>query len=178
MNKVIEIIDTLENWDLIRTDKGSVGLFFDDAIHSHDTISMGDNVAEIKHGVVDLNVIWNTAPENDTVFIGVSYEADIKDYHKVIQYYEDDDINIVEYDQFSPVELNNKKLVEATEHVIVPPSDFWDNHIIGKGLFNQIQERAKAGKTSNIFVNGDVVPVKAVYELKGDDYTKAAVVIF
>ena len=89
-----------------------------------------------------------------------------------------DDIDIIEYDQFSPLELNNKKLVEATEHVIVPPSDFYDNHIIGRGLLSQIQERAKARKTSNILVNGDVIPIKAVYELKGDDNRKAAVVIF
>ena len=181
MNKVIEVIDTLEDWDLIKTDKGVVGLFLNDSIHSQDPINMGDNIAEIKHDAVDLNAIWNITPEdtnNDTVFIGVSYEADIEDYEFLKEKYEDDDIDIIEYDQFSPLELNNKKLVEATEHVIVPPSDFYDNHIIGRGLLSQIQERAKARKTSNILVNGDVIPIKSVYELKGDDNRKAAVVVF
>lgn len=177
MNTVMELLDTLENWDLIKTDKGVIGLFLDDTIHSHDPISMEDKVEEIKRDRVDLNVIWDNIPE-DTVFIGVSYEADMEDYEFLKEKYEDDDIGIIEYDPFSPLEVNNKRLVEATEHVIVPPSDFYDTHIIGKGLLSQIQERAKAGKTSNIFVNGNVVPIKTVYELKGNDNIKAAVVIF
>ena len=74
--------------------------------------------------------------------------------------------------------LNNKKLIEAEEHVIIPPSDFHDTHIIGKGLLSQIQERAKAGKTSNVYVHGCILPIDEVYELKGNDYTKAAVIIF
>lgn len=175
MNTVMELLDTLENWDLIKTDKGVIGLFLDNTIHSHDPISMEDKVEEIKHDRVDLNVIWDNIPE-DTVFIGVSYEADMEDYEFLKEKYEDD--GIIEYDSFSPLEVNNKRLVEATEHVIVPPSDFYDTHIIGKGLLSQIQERAKAGKTSNILVNGNVVPIKTVYELKGNDNIKAAVVIF
>lgn len=181
MNKLIEILDTLEDWDLIKTNNGAVGLVIDGVVHSQFPINMNDRIQEIKSGALDLDELWNNTPEdtdNDTVFIGVSYKADIEDYEFLKEKYEDDDIDIIEYDQFSPVELNNKKLVEATEHVIVPPSDFYDNHIIGRGLLSQIQERAKARKTSNILVNGDVIPIKAVYELKGDDNTKAAVVIF
>ena len=100
-----------------------------------------------------------------------------KDLEEVKQLYEND-VDIIEYDPFLSLEENNKKLVKAAEHVIIPPSDFYDTHIIGKGLLSQIQERAKVGKFSHVYVDGDILPIDEVYELKGNDYTKAAVVIY
>lgn len=177
MNKLIEVLDILEDWDLIKTDNGAVGLVIDGFVHSQVPISMGDGIKEIKSGALDLDELWNNTPsdKDDSVFVGVSYTADPKDLEEVKQLYEDD---IIEYDPFLSLEENNKKLVEAEEHVIIPPSDFHDTHIIGKGLLSQIQERAKAGKFSHVYVDGDIIPIDEVYELKGNDYTKAAVVIF
>ena len=180
MNKLIEILDMLEDWDLIKTDNGAVGLVIDGFVHSQVPINMGDGIKEIKSGAIDLDELWDNTPSEErySVFIGVSYTADPKDLEKVKQRYEDDCIDVIEYDPFLSLEENNKKLVEAAEHVIIPPSDFHDTHIIGKGLLSQIQERAKAGKTSNVCVYGCIFPIDEVYELKGNDYTKAAVVIY
>ena len=179
MNKLIEVLDILEDWDLIKTDNGAVGLVIDGFVHSQVPISMGDGIKEIKSGAIDLDELWNNTPSDEKyfVFVGVSYTADPKDLEEVKQLYEND-VDIIEYDPFLSLEENNKKLVEAAEHVIIPPSDFHDTHIIGKGLLSQIQERAKAGKFSHVYVDGDIIPIDEVYELKGNDYTKAAVVIY
>lgn len=179
MNKLIEILDMLEDWDLIKTNDGAVGLVINGAVHSRVPISMNDGIQEIKSGAIDLDELWNNTPSDEkySVFVGVSYPADPKDLEEVKQLYEDN-VDIIEYDPFLSLEENNKKLVEATEHVIIPPSDFYDTHIIGKGLLSQIQERAKVGKTSNVYVDGDIIPIDEVYELKGNDYTKAAVIVF
>ena len=180
MNKLIEVLDMLEDWDLIKTDDGAVGLVINGAVHSQDPISMNDRIQEIKSDALDLDELWNNTPsdEDDSVFIGVSYTADPKDHEEIKQKLESICTNIVEYDPFLSLEENNKKLIKAKDHVIVPPSDFHDTHIIGKGLLSQIQERAKAGKFSHVYVDGDIIPINEVYELKGNDYTKAAVVIF
>ena len=180
MNKLIEILNMLEDWDLIKTNNGAVGLVIDGVVHSQVPISMGDGIKEIKSGAVNLYELWDNTPsdEDDSVFIGVSYTADPKDHEEIKQQLESIYKNIIEYDPFLSLEENNKKLIEAEYHVIVPPSDFHDTHIIGKGLLSQIQERAKAGKTSNVYVHGGILPIDEVYELKGNDYTKAAVVIF
>lgn len=177
MNKLIEILDMLEDWDLIKTDDGAVGLVINGVVHSQAPISMNDGIQEIKSGALDLDELWNNTP-SDKIFIGVSYTAEIKDQEEVKQRYRDAYVDIIEYDPFISVAENNKKLVEAKEHVIIPPSDFHNTHIIGKELLSQIQERAKAGKFSHVYVDGDIFPIDEVYELKGNDYTKAAVVIF
>lgn len=180
MNTVMELLDTLENWDLIKTDDGAVGLVIDGVVHSQFPINTNDRIQEIKSGALDLDELWNNTPSDEkySAFIGVSYTANPKDLEEVKQRYEDDCIDVIEYDPFLSLAENNKKLVEAREHVIIPPSDFYDTHIIGKGLLSQIQERAKVGKSSNVYVDEDIIPIKNVYELKGNDYTKAAVVIF
>ena len=179
MNKLIDVLDILEDWDLIKTDNGAVGLVIDGFVHSQVPISMGDGIKEIKSGAIDLDELWDNTPSDEKyfVFVGVSYTADPKDLEEVKQLYEND-VDIIEYDPFLSLAENNKKLVEAAEHVIIPPSDFHDTHIIGKGLLSQIQERAKAGKFSHVYVDGDILPINEVYELKGDDYTKSAVVVF
>ena len=180
MNKLIEVLDMLEDWDLIKTDNGAVGLVIDGFVHSQVPISMGDGIKEIKSGAIDLDELWDNTPsdKDDSVFIGVSYTADPKDHEEVKQQLESIYTNIVEYDPFLSLEENNKKLIKADDHVIIPPSDFHDTHIIGKGLLSQIQERAKVGKFSHVYVDGGIFPIDEVYELKGNDYTKAAVVIF
>lgn len=179
MNRLVDIFDTLENWDFIKSNKGVVGIFFNNSIHSSEYIGMEDEIVEIRHG--DLTKLWDFIPEESSdysVFIGVSYEANPRDIDGVKNWYlEDGDVDFIEYDPFSPLEVNNKKLVEADVHVIIPPANFDETHIIGRGLLNQIQERKKAGKTSEIYVDYEVCSIKDVYELKGNDNTKAAVVI-
>lgn len=176
MNKLFEIYKTLDDWDLIKTDKGVIGLVLNGYIHSQSPINLNDSIVEIKSSSIDLNKLWDNIPsdEDDSVFVGVSYEANPDDLKDIKTQYK----NIIEYNDFQALEENNEKLVKAKDHIIIPPLDFCSNHIIGKGLLCQIKERSKAGKDSNVYVEGEVFPIKNVYELKGNDYTKAAVVIF
>ena len=176
MNKLFEIYKTLDDWDLIKTDKGVIGLVLNGYIHSQSPINLNDSIVEIKSSSIDLNKLWDNIPsdEDDSVFVGVSYEANPDDLADIKTQYK----NIIEYNDFQALEENNEKLVKAKDHIIIPPLDFCSNHIIGKGLLCQIKERSKAGKDSNVYVEGEVFPIKNVYELKGNDYTKAAVVIF
>ena len=176
MNKLFEIYKTLDDWDLIKTDKGVIGLVLNGYIHSQSPINLNDSIVEIKSSSIDLNKLWDNIPsdEDDSVFVGVSYEANPDDLKDIKTQYK----NIIEYNDFQALEENNEKLVKAKDHIIIPPLDFCSNHIIGRGLLCQIKERSKAGKDSNVYVEGEVFPIKNVYELKGNDYTKAAVVIF
>ena len=176
MNKLFEIYKTLDDWDLIKTDKGVIGLVLNGYIHSQSPINLNDSIVEIKSSSIDLNKLWDNIPsdEDDSVFVGVSYEANPDDLKNIKTQYK----NIIEYNDFQALEENNEKLVKAKDHIIIPPLDFCSNHIIGRGLLCQIKERSKAGKDSNVYVEGEVFPIKNVYELKGNDYTKAAVVIF
>ena len=176
MNKLFEIYKTLDDWDLIKTDKGVIGLVLNGYIHSQSPINLNDSIVEIKSSSIDLNKLWDNIPsdEDDSVFVGVSYEANPNDLADIKTQYK----NIIEYNDFQALEENNEKLVKAKDHIIIPPLDFCSNHIIGKGLLCQIKERSKAGKDSNVYVEGEVFPIKNVYELKGNDYTKAAVVVF
>ena len=176
MNKLFEIYKTLDDWDLIKTDKGVIGLVLNGYIHSQSPINLNDSIVEIKSSSIDLNKLWDNIPsdEDDSVFVGVSYEANPDDLKDIKTQYK----NIIEYNDFQALEENNEKLVKAKDHIIIPPLDFCSNHIIGKGLLCQIKERSKAGKDSNVYVEGEVFPIKNVYELKGNDYTKAAVVVF
>ena len=176
MHKLLEIYKTLDDWDLIKTDKGVIGLVLNGYIHSQSPINLNDSIVEIKSSSIDLNKLWDNIPsdEDDSVFVGVSYEANPNDLADIKTQYK----NIIEYNDFQALEENNEKLVKAKDHIIIPPLDFCSNHIIGRGLLCQIKERFKAGKDSNVYVEGEVFPIKNVYELKGNDYTKAAVVIF
>ena len=176
MHKLLEIYKTLDDWDLIKTDKGTIGLVLNGYIHSQSPINLNDYIVETKSSSIDLDELWDNIPsdEDDSVFVGVSYEANPDDLKDIKTQYK----NIIEYNDFQALEENNEKLVKAKDHIIIPPSDFCSNHIIGRGLLCQIKERFKAGKDSNVYVEGEVFPIKNVYELKGNDYTKAAVVIF
>ena len=176
MHKLLEIYKTLDDWDLIKTDKGTIGLVLNGYIHSQSPINLNDSIVEIKSSSIDLNKLWDNIPsdEDDSVFVGVSYEANPNDLADIKTQYK----NIIEYNDFQALEENNEKLVKAKDHIIIPPLDFCSNHIIGRGLLCQIKERFKAGKDSNVYVEGEVFPIKNVYELKGNDYTKAAVVVF
>ena len=176
MNKLFEIYKTLDDWDLIKTDKGVIGLVLNGYIHSQSPINLNDSIIEIKSSSIDLNKLWDNIPsdEDDSVFVGVSYEANPNDLADIKTQYK----NIIEYNDFQALEENNKKLITAKDHIIIPPLDFCNNHIIGRGLLCQIKERSNAGKSSNVYVEGEVFPIKNVYELKGNDYTKAAVVVF
>ena len=177
MHKLLEIYKTLDDWDLIKTDKGVIGLVLDGYIYSQSPINfLNDSIVEIKSSSIDLNKLWDNIPsdEDDSVFVGVSYEANPNDLADIKTQYK----NIIEYNDFQALEENNEKLVKAKDHIIIPPLDFCNNHIIGRGLLCQIKERSNAGKSSNVYVEGEVFPIKNVYELKGNDYTKAAVVIF
>ena len=74
--------------------------------------------------------------------------------------------------------MNYKELIEATRHIIIPPLNFSRTHIIEEELLSQIKERQKVKKSSEIYVEEKIFPITEVYELKGEDSTKSAVIIY
>ena len=98
MHKLLEIYKTLDDWDLIKTDKGTIGLVLNGYIHSQSPINLNDYIVETKNSSIDLDELWDNIPsdEDDSVFVGVSYEAnpdDLKDiktqYKNIIEYNDD-----------------------------------------------------------------------------------------
>ena len=113
MNKLFEIYKTLDDWDLIKTDKGVIGLVLNGYIHSQSPINLNDSIVEIKSSSIDLNKLWDNIPsdEDDSVFVGVSYEANPNDLADIKTQYK----NIIEYNDFQALEENNKKLIKAKD---------------------------------------------------------------
>ena len=44
MHKLLEIYKTLDDWDLIKTDKGTIGLVLNGYIHSQSPINLNDYI--------------------------------------------------------------------------------------------------------------------------------------
>ena len=89
-----------------------------------------------------------------------------------------EDFEIIEYNPSIPLKDNYKKLIEATRHIIIPPLNFSRTHIIEEELLSQIKERQKVKKSSEIYVEGKIFTITEVYELKGENPTKSAVIIY
>mgnify|MGYP004508430295 CR=1 FL=1 len=121
----------------------------------------------------DATIVWRKQPENIT-FLGVSYKANPANVNKVRSLFK----NVVEYDESASLSHNNEMLKQATNHVIVPPSDFSSDHIIGEGLYQQYLVRKNCGKTTAIYIGNIILPIKQVYKLQTSDMTKSALVIY
>lgn len=115
-------------------------------------------------------VIWSSSYD----FLGVSYDADSSEVEKAIDNLE----SPVEWDESLTLGENNKLVREANFHVIVPPADFINDHLIGEGLFHQIEERQAAGKDTHIAINGTFLKIKKVYGLQGGSRKKYALVLY
>lgn len=109
-------------------------------------------------------------------FLGASYKANPAKVNKVRSLFK----NVVEYDESASLSYNNEMLKQATNHVIVPPSDFSSDHIIGEGLYQQYLVRKNCGKTTEIYIEDRniILPIKQVYKLQTSDMTKSALVIY
>lgn len=177
-------INSLREGDMFKTESGIIGIKLYGQIYStDDPIERTDDIKEIRKGLfnkiidkkVNFEKLWDSIQKNP-VFLGISTEASSADSKKVKESLED--FEIIEYNPSIPLEDNYKKLIEATRHIIIPPLNFSRTHIIEEKLLSQIKERQKVKKYSEIYVEGKIFPITEVYELKGEDPTKSAVVIY
>lgn len=186
MNKQLVV----KQGDLVKTKTGVLGiavkafdnvLFFSETgrINSENIVEVRRPVSTLLFGIVDLaawntaSTIWRKEPENVT-FLGVSYKANPAKVNKVRSLFK----NVVEYDESASLSYNNEMLKWATNHVIVPPSDFSSDHIIGERLYQQYLVRKNCGKTTEIYIEDSILPIKRVYKLQTSDMTKSALVIY
>lgn len=177
-------INSLREGDMFKTKSGIIGIKLYGQIYSTtDPIERTDDIKEIRKGLfnkiidkkVNFEKLWDSIQKNP-VFLGISTEASSADSKKVKESLED--FEIIEYDPSISLEDNYKKLIEATRHIIIPPLNFSRTHIIEEKLLSQIKERQKVKKYSEIYVEGKIFPITEVYELKGEDSTKSAVIIY
>ena len=181
----ITSIKSLREGDMFKTKSGIIGIKLYGQIYSTAdcTEEYVDDIEEIRKKLckkirdkkVDFEKLWDSIQKNP-VFLGISTEASSADSKKVKESLED--FEIIKYDPSISLEDNYKKLIEATRHIIIPPLNFSRTPIIEKELLSQIKERQKVGKSSEIYVEGKIFPIIEVYELKGEDHTKSAVIIY
>lgn len=178
----ITLINSLREGDMFKTEHEIIGIKLYGQIYSTDDIEHADNIKEIRKGLfnkiidkkVDFEKLWDSIQKNP-VFLGISTEASSVDSKKVKEFLED--FEIIDNPSISSEE-NYKKLIEATRHIIIPPLNFSRTHIIEEELLSQIKERQKVKKSSEIYVEGKIFLITEVYELKGEDPTKSAVIIY
>ena len=179
----ITSINSLREGDMFKTESGIIGIKLYEQIYSTADIERADDIEEIRKGLfnkiidkkVNFEKLWDSIQKNP-VFLGISTEASSADSEKVKESLED--FEIIEYNPSISLEDNYKKLIEATRHIIIPPLNFSRTHIIEEKLLSQIKERQKVKKYSEIYVEGKVFPITEVYELKGEDHTKSAVIVY
>lgn len=185
MDKFENLMDSLKEGDMFKSENGNIGIKLYGRFYFSNPIGYGDSIVEVRKNIfnriiekkIDLTKLWDTFKE-DSVFLGISYQASSEDSNCIRDMLKEQYTNVIEYDPFAPLEYNNKKLVEADLHVIVPPYDFYTTHIIGAGLYAQIIERRKADKNSEVFVSGALFPIEKIYKLAGNDLNKTAVIIY
>lgn len=177
-------INSLREGDMFKTESGIIGIRLYGQIYSTaDCTERVDDIKEIRKGLfnkiinkkVNFEKLWDSIQKNP-VFLGISNEASSADSKKIKELLED--FEIIEYDPSASLEDNYKKLIEATRYIIIPPLNFSRTHIIEEELLSQIKERQKVKKYSEIYVEGKIFPITEVYELKGEDSTKSAVIIY
>lgn len=182
----ITSINSLREGDMFKTESKIIGIKLYGQLYSNSTadhIEPADDIKVIRKELfnkiidkkVDFEKIWDSIQKNP-VFLGISTEASSADSKKVKESLED--FEIIEYDPSISLEDNYKKLIEATRHIIIPPLNFSRTHIVEEELLSQIKERQKVGKSSEIYVEGKIFTITEVYELKGEDPTKSAVIIY
>ena len=183
-NMNMEISSVIKAGDLVLTDNGinivlnCGGGFWipsedlDDVIEVRRPKTLTVNLTEEEFDKA--TVVWS---KKKTLFLGVSYEADQELVDSCRKYYSEDyDViewnpNITEYD-------NNQNVINADEHVIIPPRDFDVTHLVGLGLYNQWSVRKNAKKSSSICYCDTVSDFTKMIPLKTNDYKQYAVVVF
>ena len=180
----ITSINSLGEGDMFKTESGIIGIKLYRQIYStDDPIELADDIKEIRKGLfnkiidkkVNFEKLWDSIQKNP-VFLGISTEASSADSEKIKESLEN--FEIIKYDPSISLENNYKKLIEATRHIIIPPLNFSRTHIIERELLSQIKERQKVKKSSEIYVEGKIFTITEVYELKGENPTKSAVIIY
>ena len=180
----ITSINSLGEGDMFKTESGIIGIKLYRQIYSTaNYIERADDIKEIRKGLfnkiidkkVNFEKLWDSIQKNP-VFLGISTEASSADSEKIKESLEN--FEIIKYDPSISLENNYKKLIEATRHIIIPSLNFSHTHIIEEKLLSQIKKRQKVKKYSEIYVEGKIFPITEVYELKGEDSTKSAVIIY
>ena len=179
---ITSIIKSLGEGDMFKTKSGIIVIKLYGQIYSNSTVDRiepADDIEEIRKGLfnkiidkkVNFEKLWDSIQKNP-VFLGISTEASSADSEKVKEFLED--FEIIEYNS----SISSEELIKATRHIIIPPLNFSRTHIIEEELLSQITERQRVGKSSEIYVEGKIFPIIEVYELKGEDHTKSAVIIY
>lgn len=188
----MEVLAILKSGDLVNTKSNKLGtvLEFDGDLYilSKDEFISPEDIVEVRrpiyacHRSIVTENIWHNYchtvwKEEDSVFLGVSYKAHPMTRLLALEALQKKN-KIVEFDESASLLVNNNKIAKAARHIIVPPESFGEDNIIGEGLYQQILVRQKAGKSSEIYVNGTTHPIKKVYKLEGDNKIKSALVIY
>lgn len=182
--------------DFFKTKYGNIGMFIqingidyavveaeDDDVVSVDT----DYIVEVRsphlmtpaHTVSSewynkAKVVWK---KNKVAFLGASYQANQDEVDATRKALTAMGYDVEEWDEFASTQNNNLKVESADLHVIVPPANFKETHIIGLGLYNQYMTRKNAGKNSALAHKGYIVGIKKVFKLQDGDHQNAALVI-
>ena len=119
-------------------------------------------------------VVWK---KNKVAFLGASYQANQNEIDAARKTLTNMGYDVEEWDEFASIQTNNYKVESADLHVMVPPADFKDTHIIGLGLYNQYMTRKNASKSSALAHKGYIVGIQKVFKLQDGDCQNAALVI-
>lgn len=176
------VLFTDETYGLVISDNGDNVI-----ISCNGSYDSDDDIAEIRRPnkptvvINDSNfqsyeLIW---PVKQTCFLGTSYQADEEQVSMVSENLKDQGYEVVEWNQLANMTINNIEIKQAQKHVIVPPSSFKYNHIIGLGLYNQIQTRASVDKTTEIYdeVSDTIKPIKQVIKINNATPKQFAIVV-
>lgn len=181
-NTNMEISNVIKAGDLVLTDNGIniviscgdlwiPGEEFDDVIEVRRPKTLTVNLTEEEFNKA--TKVWS---KKKTLFLGVSYEADqelVDLYRKCYS----KDYNVIEWNPNITEYYNNQNVINADEHVIIPPRDFDVTHLVGLGLYNQWCIRKNAKKSSSICYCDTVSEFTKMIPLKSNDYKQYAVVI-
>lgn len=124
-------------------------------------------------------IVWKKE-QKKSVFLGVSFNASPTGVEAARSYFEKKGYEVIEYDPSMSIEDNYKVITKCDEYVAVPPSDFSNTHIIGKGLYSQITHVFNGGKKTPFIMtpNCSLLPVRKLYKLEGDHNVTYALVTF
>lgn len=111
-------------------------------------------------------------------FLGVSYEASPREVLAVKSNLIEDGYKVIEWDNNLSLSENEQLMKLADKHVIVPPADFHNTHIIGLGLYNQYLARKAVNKPIEISVSGNTKNVLRCFTFQDGDYKNTALVIY
>lgn len=182
--------------DFFKTKYGDIGIFIqingDDyaviSTEDGDVVSVDvDDIVEVRSPKLmtpfyEVSSVWYDKAKvvwkkNKVAFLGVSYQANQNEVDATRKVLATMGYDVEEWDEYASTQNNNLKVESADVHVIVPPANFKETHIIGLGLYNQYMTRKNAGKESSLAYKGYVGGIKKVFKLQDGDPQNAALVI-